>query len=97
MPDYVNYLPADLVAAGDACWQALSISTAAQLPPGIVRGQCHHHPRVLDLAEAGQRVQYGDPLKRVLADLLRDWQGGRVPDDALILARTSDAARNGVR
>ncbi len=32
---------------------------------------------ILQLAEAGQRVRYGEPLSRVLPDLLLDWQGGR--------------------
>ncbi len=94
MPDYVNYLPADLVAAANrVLGQALSIATAAQLPPGIVSvNNAIITRRVLDLAEAGQRVQYGDPLNRVLPDLLRDWQGGRVPDDGFdSLVRTSDA------
>src|SRR5579862_4105001 len=94
MPDFVNNLPADLVAAATrVLGQALSIATAAQLPPGIVPiGNSIITRRVLDLAEAGQRVQYGDPLKRVLADLLRDWQGGRVADDGFdSLLRTSDA------
>ncbi len=94
MPDYVNSLPPDLVeAANRVLGQALSIATAAQLPPGIVPvGNNIITRRVLDLAEAGQRVQYGDPLKRVLTDLLRDWQGGRQADDGFdSLLRTSDA------
>ena len=94
MPDFVNNLPSNLVfAANRVLGQALSIATAAQLPPGIVPiGNTIITRRVLDLAEAGQRVQYGDPLKRVLADLLRDWQGGRVTDDGFdALLRTSDA------
>ncbi|MGO9201638.1 MAG: LamG-like jellyroll fold domain-containing protein [Limisphaerales bacterium] len=94
MPDYVNYLPSNLVvAATRVLGQALSIATAAQLPPGIVSmGNAIITTRVLDLADAGQRVQYGDPLKRVLADLLMNWQGQVVPDigfDSLL--RTSDA------
>lgn len=94
MPDYVNYLPSNLVyAANRVLGQALSIATAAQLPPGIVPvNNSIITRRVLDLAEAGQRVQYGDPLYRVLPDLLRDWQGGRVADDGFdSLVRTSDA------
>lgn len=94
MPEFVNYLPSNLVfAANRVLGQALSIATAAQLPPGIVSmGNAIITRRVLDLAEAGQRVQYGDSLKRVLADLLRDWQGGRVADDGFdALLRTSDA------
>jgi len=94
MPDYVNNLPSNLVvAATRVLGQALSIATAAQLPPGIVSmGNPIITTRVLDLADAGQRLQYGDPLKRVLADLLRDWQGGTVADAGFdSLLRTSDA------
>jgi hypothetical protein len=94
MPAYVNSLPADLLAAANVVLgEALSIATAAQLPPGIVPvDNAIVTRRVLDLAEAGQRVQYGDPLSRVLPDLLRDWQGGRVPDAGFdSLVRTSDA------
>jgi hypothetical protein len=46
------------------------------------------------LAEAGQRVRYGEPLARVLPDLLLDWQGGRDFNagwDQII--RTTDAGR----
>lgn len=94
MPDYVNNLPPDLVeAANRVLGQALSIATAAQLPPNVVPvGNSIITRRVLDLAEAGQRVQYGDPLNRVLADLMRDWQGGRQADSGFdSLLRTSDA------
>lgn len=94
MPDFVNYLPAEVVAAATrVLGQALSIATAGQLPPGITR--IHNSiitRRVLDLAEAGQRVSYGDPLSRVLPDLLLDWQGGRQPNAAFDeLLRESDA------
>ncbi len=97
LPAYVYNLPADLVAAANiVLGEALSIATAAKLPPGIVPvDNAIITRRVLDLAEAGQRVQYGDPLSRVLPDLLRDWQGGRVPDagfDAEV--RTSIAGAN---
>ncbi len=79
MPEQVNSLPAGLMFAADrVLGQALSIATAAQLPPGVLRvTRSTVTRRVLDLAEAGQRLSYGDPAKRVFADLLRDWQGGR--------------------
>jgi hypothetical protein len=96
MPDYVTNLPPDLVAAANVVLgEALSIATAAQLPPGIVSvDSAIITRRVLDLAEAGQRVQYGDPLSRVLPDLLRDWQGGRVPDDGFdSLLRTAPSGQ----
>ncbi|HAV65601.1 MAG TPA: hypothetical protein DCY13_24900, partial [Verrucomicrobiales bacterium] len=80
MPDFVNRLPADLLfAANRVLGQALSIATAGQVPPGVLRvGKSTVTRRVLDLAEAGQRIQYGEPLARVLTDLLRDWEGGRI-------------------
>ncbi|MDH7501179.1 MAG: Ig-like domain-containing protein, partial [Verrucomicrobiota bacterium] len=83
MPDYVNDLPNEvLTAANRVLGQALSVATAAQLPPGVLRvGRSVITRRVLDLAEAGQRLRYGDEPRRVLADLLRDWQGGRDRSD----------------
>ncbi|MBL9167133.1 MAG: carboxypeptidase regulatory-like domain-containing protein [Verrucomicrobiales bacterium] len=79
MPDFVTALPEALqFAATRVLGQALSVATAAQLPPGvrgIPKGIVTR--RVLELAEAGQRLRYNDPLPRVLADLLLDWQGGR--------------------
>ena len=82
LPNAVNLLPPQVLAAANAVLgQALGVSTAAQLPAGVLPIQSATvTERALELAEAGQRLQYGDPLKRVLPDLLRDWQGGRVPD-----------------
>jgi hypothetical protein len=79
MPDQANSLPpALLLAANRVLGQALSVATAGQVPPGTLRvGKSIITRRVLDLAEAGQRLSYGDPAERVFADLLRDWQGGR--------------------
>ena len=79
MPSFVEVLPAPVLAAAHrVLGQALSIATAAQLPTGVMRIQKSTVTRrVLELAEAGQRLRYGDPLNRVLADLLCDWQGGR--------------------
>ncbi|HET6407449.1 MAG TPA: Ig-like domain-containing protein, partial [Chthoniobacteraceae bacterium] len=79
MPEFVNSLPDSLInAANRVLGQALSIATAGQLPPNVKAvGKSTVTRRVLELAEAGQRVKYGDPLNRVLADLLLDWQGGR--------------------
>ncbi len=96
LPDYVNELPPEVVSAANrVLGQALSASTAAQLPPGVLRvprsfistGTAMSETgrlvnvgggsMILQLAEAGQRVRYGEPLSRVLPDLLLDWQGGR--------------------
>jgi hypothetical protein len=96
LPDFVNQLPSELLfAANRVLGQALSGATAGQLPPGVLRvGRSTVIRRVLDLAEAGQRLQYGDPLPRVLADLLRDWQGGRDPSAAFDqIMRETEAGR----
>src|SRR4030095_6424920 len=79
MPDFVNALPSNLLAAANrVLGQALSVATAGQLPPGVIKvPKSIITKRVLELAEAGQRLRYGDGLNRVLADLLLDWQGGR--------------------
>jgi len=83
MPDYVNELPGPVLAAATrVLGQALSVATAAQLPSGVQRiPKSVITRRVLELAEAGQRLRYGDGLNRVLPDLLRDWQGGRYSED----------------
>jgi hypothetical protein len=79
LPDFANDLPeAVLNAAIRMLGQALSVATAGQVPPGVQRtARSIITTRVLELAEAGQRVRYGDPLERVLPDLLLDWQGAR--------------------
>ncbi|MFO1460689.1 MAG: LamG-like jellyroll fold domain-containing protein [Verrucomicrobiota bacterium] len=96
MPDQVNSLPEGLLfAANRVLGQALSVATAGQLPPGILRvGRSIITRRVLDLAEAGQRLSYGDPPKRVFTDLLRDWQGGREASAGFDqILRETDAGR----
>ena len=94
LPDYVNSLPPDvLLAANRVLGQALSVATAGQLPVGVLgMSSSTVTERALELAEAGQRIGYGDALKRVLPDLLRDWQGGRTADDGFDqLLRVTDA------
>ncbi len=94
LPSAVNLLPPQVLAAANAVLgQALGVSTAAQLPLGVLPIQSATvTERALELAEAGQRLQYGDLLKRVLPDLLRDWQGGRASDDGFDqLIRRTDA------
>ena len=79
LPDFVTNLPPAVVnAAHRVLGQALSIATAGQLPAGVkALGKSIVTRRALELAEAGQRVQYGEEKAKVLADLLLDWQGGR--------------------
>ncbi|MCF7730949.1 MAG: carboxypeptidase regulatory-like domain-containing protein, partial [Akkermansiaceae bacterium] len=96
LPDFVNALPPELLAAANrVLGQAMSVATAPQLPPGVIRvprsfvstttttnsdGKTLRRgggSMVMQLAEAAERVRYGEPLARVLPDLLLDWQGGR--------------------
>lgn len=83
LPDYVSELPPAVVdAAQRVLGQAQSVATAPTLPPGVRSvSRTTVTRRALDLAEAGQRLRYGDAMNRVLADLLCDWQGGRSPDE----------------
>ena len=78
-PDYVDELPNDLFyAANRVLGQALSVYSAPMLPPGVLRIPWSTiQTRVLELAEAGQRIAYGESLERVLPDIALDWQGGR--------------------
>ncbi len=96
MPDYVNALPAALLAAANrVLGQALSVATAGQLPPGVTKiPKSIITKRVLELAEAGQRLRYGDATNRVLADLMLDWQGGRSTNEGFDqILRETDAGR----
>ncbi|MEO8425619.1 MAG: Ig-like domain-containing protein, partial [Verrucomicrobiota bacterium] len=96
MPDFANALPSSpLDAANRVLGQALSVATAGQLPAGTVKvPKSIITKRVLELAEAGQRLRYGDSTNRVLADLLLDWQGGRNGDVGFDqILRVTDAGR----
>jgi hypothetical protein len=85
LPKIVDKLPAPLVAAAQrVLGQALSISTApaGALPSGV---EFVKHQTVVtrgqELAEAGQRLAFGEPLSRVIADLVLDWLGGSSFDE----------------
>lgn len=80
MPVYVDRLPTNLVAAANrVLGQALGAATAPLLPAGVRPvSRSTITRRLLELAEAGQRLALGDPSHRVLSDLLLDWQGGRI-------------------
>ena len=96
MPDFVSALPANLLAAANrVLGQALSVATAGQLPPGVIKvPKSIITKRVLELAEAGQRLRYGDATNRVLADLLLDWQGVRNFNEGFDqILRVTDAGR----
>ncbi len=79
LPNFVDELPADLLAAANrVLGQALSVAKAGQTPPGVLRVSTGYlKQKALELAEAGQRVRYGESLARVLPELLLDWQGAR--------------------
>ena len=101
LPSTTDLLPSSLVlAAQRVLGQAFSIATAPAeaLPPGVlfVKRQTVVD-RGVELAEAGQRVQFGGPaeLERAIRDLALDWLGGRVLDEGFDqLLRTTDAGRD---
>jgi hypothetical protein len=79
LPAAVDALPAARVAAAlRVLGQAFSIATAPAdaLPQGVafVKRQTVID-RGLELAQAGERVRFGEPLGRVAVDLLLDWLG----------------------
>lgn len=98
LPRSTDALPVSLVAAAQrVLGQAFSIATAPaeSLPPDVlfVRRQTVID-RGLELAEAGQRLQFGDTLAVAINDLLLDWLGMRVFDPGFDqLMRTTDAGR----
>ncbi len=98
LPGSTSALPGSLVAAAQrVLGQAFSIATAPAeaLPPDVlfVRRQTVID-RGLELAEAGQRLQFGDTLARAMQDLLLDWLGSRQFDAGFDqLLRTTDAGR----
>lgn len=79
LPDLVTNLPPRLrIAADRVLGQAISIATAGRIPAGVQAvPKSMVQRRAVELAEAGQRLLYGDSRARVLMDLLLDWQGGR--------------------
>jgi hypothetical protein len=79
LPGLVTNLPPGIRRAADRMLgQALSLATAGVVPAGVLRlDRSVVTRRSLDLAEAGQRILYGDATNRVLLDLMLDWQGGR--------------------
>lgn len=96
LPNFTTNLPPALIAAANrVLGQALSVATAPVLPNGVIAmNKAIVTRRVLELTEAGQRVGYGDPLARVLPDLLLDWQGARVANAGFSqIVREGDAGR----
>ena len=94
MPDDALRLSAGLLEAADrVLGQTLSAVTAPRVPRGVIQPQRPVlRARVLELAEAGQRLRFGDDPVRVYADLLFDWQGGRFFDEGFDqILRETDA------
>lgn len=98
-PAYVDDLRAaapELFAALERyLGQGLSVATAGQLPPGVTRvARAALQQRIVELAEAGQRLRYGDVPERVFSDLLLDLLGARLADAGLDqILRTTEAGR----
>lgn len=96
LPKSADQLPASLVTAAQrVLGQAFSIATAPAeaLPAGVlfVRRQTVID-RGIDLAQAGERLQFGEPLTRVVQDLLLDWLGNTTADAGFDqILRTTDA------
>lgn len=96
LPRTTEALPSSLVdAAQRVLGQALSIATA---PPEALPSDVLYVKRQtvvdrgVELGEAGQRLQFGDPLPRVIQDLLLDWLGSRSSDDGFDqILRTTEA------
>ena len=96
MPEDVDRLPLSVQRAAErVLGQALSAATAPIVPAGVLRVDRQHvKNRVIELAEAGQRLRFGDGTNRVLLDLLLDWQGGRIANDGFDqILRENDAGR----
>lgn len=95
-PEWVGALPEGIRnAANRVLGQALSVATAGRLPDGVLPiSQAMVQERVVELAEAGQRLRYDDVPARVFFDLALDWQGGRRADPGFDqIVRTTDAGR----
>lgn len=96
LPSHTEELPAGLLSAAQrVLGQALGTATAAILPPGVKPvNRSIITTRAIELAEAGQRLRYGDELNRTLLDLLLDWQGGRSFESGFDqILRQTDAGR----
>lgn len=95
-PEYVNRLPTEVFdAANRIIGQALGVATAPVLPPGVKPMSFSViEKHVLEMAEAGQRLAYGESTNRVLLDLLLDFQGGRVANEGFDqIVRSGEAGR----
>lgn len=95
-PDPVTRLPNELRhAVNRVLGQALGVATAARLPAGVLPvRRATVTQRVIELAEAGQRLELGDTARRVYTDLLLDWMGGRTASEGFDqILRETEAGR----
>jgi hypothetical protein len=95
-PAHASRLPQSVFdAINRVIGQALSVATAPTLPPGIKQIPVSIiEKRVLEMAEAGQRLAYGDATNKVMLDLLLDFYGGRVFNEGFDqIMQTTDASR----
>jgi hypothetical protein len=81
LPSTSDFLPISLITAAQrVLGQAFSIATAPAeaLPEGVlfVRRQTVVD-RGLELGEAGQRIEFGESIERVVGDLLVNWLGNQ--------------------
>jgi hypothetical protein len=86
LPDFVNELPAELVAAGIGfLGEAYSVATApvGALPSNIDRiGRSVVDAKAIALSEAGLRLLFQESLIHSAENLLVDFLGGETPDAA---------------
>jgi hypothetical protein len=90
LPTSVDALPSSLVrAAMRVLGQAWSAATATILPPGVLRpSTLAVFKKGLSVAEAGLRVELGQPLPDALRDLLLDLHGDLDPGFDQVLRET---------
>jgi hypothetical protein len=91
LPDYTYLLPHDIInTAMVALGEAYSIATTPPggLPEGIPAISTEVvKQRVIDLAEAGQRIGYGDTTLESIKVLALDWIGNRFQDISFDILR----------
>jgi len=87
LPEYAHQLGDDLLQKGlSILGLAYSAASAPPggLPPGIPYvSKAIVTQRAIELAQAGQRFQLGEPRATTLSHLLLDWLGNSVPDPAV--------------
>lgn len=98
LPEYTHALGPDFMEkALNILGLAYSAATAPPggLPPGAPHiSKAAVFQRAVEMAQAGQRFQLGEPKTDSLSQLLLDWLGNSVPDDDFdLLRRTTEKGR----